>query len=186
MSDLTPEQIAEAEAAKAEAARLKSEADAAKKAEKERIAAEKKAEKERLKAEKDAAKAAEKEAKAKAKADAAAAKAQARKSVTQNGISRPMSGKTLQVWEIADSLSAQKQAPADRKEVIEQAIAAGIESGTANTQFGRWRKFHGLAAERSAKPATPAVPPTAPVETPAGTVELPVQTGEGDEQQAAE
>ena len=181
MTDLTPEE----QAAQAEAARLKAEADAQKKAEKERIKQEKAAEKARLKAEADAKKAADKEAKAAEKKAAAEAKAQARKSVSQNGVARPMSGKTLQLWEIADSLSAQKKAPAERKEVIDAAIAAGIEPGTANTQFGRWRKFHGLAAERTAKPAAPAVPPVE-TETPAGPVELPTQGGEGDEQQAAE
>lgn len=183
--DNTPELTQEQIDAKAEAERLKAEAAAQKKAQREQEKADKAAEKARLKAEKDAQKKADAEAKAAAKKAEAEAKAQARKSVSQNGVSRPMSGKTLQLWEIADSLSAAKQAPAERKEVIDAAIAAGIESGTANTQFGRWRKFHGLAAERTAKPAAPAVPPTAPVETPAGTVELPVQNG-GEEQQAAE
>lgn len=73
----------------------------------------------------------------------------------QNGVTRPKSGtKTGRVWEIADSLSAEAGAPVVRKSVLDQAIAEGINASTTATQYGRWRKYHGLAAEsRAAAPA---------------------------------
>lgn len=88
---------------------------------------------------------------------AAAAPAKAAK-VEQNGVTRPSSGATLKVWEIADRLSAAKKAPAERKEVTEAGIAEGLVVGTIHTQYGRWRKFHGLAkvVEKSAAPAADA------------------------------
>lgn len=124
MSEQTAEQIAAAEA------------KAAAKAQKD-------AEKAEAKRVKDEAKAAEKTAKAEAKAAAAVRPAK----VEQNGVTRPQSGSTAKVWEIADQISAKKQAPALRKEVMEAGLAADLVAGTINTQFGKWRKFFGLAAE---------------------------------------
>ena len=70
----------------------------------------------------------------------------------QNGITRPKPGtKTGRVWEIADALSAQANAPAPRKNVIAQGVAEGINPATLATQYGRWRRFHGLAREPVAK-----------------------------------
>lgn len=89
------------------------------------------------------------EAKAAAKAQKEAAKAAKVKpaKVEQNGVTRPQSGSTARVWAIADEISASKKAPALRKEVTEVALAEGLVVGTINTQFGKWRKFFGLAAE---------------------------------------
>lgn len=62
-----------------------------------------------------------------------------------NGVSRPKDGtKTGQVWAIADELSEAAGEPAKRKPVLEAAETAGINAATAATQYGRWRKFHGL------------------------------------------
>jgi hypothetical protein len=67
---------------------------------------------------------------------------------TQNGVTRPKAGtKTGRIWEIADSLSAQEGAPVARKKVLEAAMAEDINAATAATQYGRWRKYHGLGAE---------------------------------------
>lgn len=81
----------------------------------------------------------------------------------QNGVTRPKPGtKTGRVWEIADALSAQANAPAPRKNVIAQGVAEGINPATLATQYGRWRRFHGLAREVHA----PAPAADVKVETP--------------------
>ena len=90
--------------------------------------------------------------------------------IAQNGITRPKDGTTTgRVWEIADAISEKNGAPADRKTVIEQVVAENINASTGATQYGKWRKFHGLIGEaspgRAAKPkadAAPAAP--APIE----------------------
>jgi hypothetical protein len=104
-------------------------AEAKKKA--EEVAAAKQAERDAKRAEKDAKRAAREE--------------KISKKLENNGISRPAaSTKTGTVWEIADAVSAEKGLPADRKTVMERAVAAGINQATVATQYGRWRKFHGL------------------------------------------
>lgn len=113
--------------------------------------AEKKAAAEKAKAEKAAAKEKEKADK-KAAADKLAAEKAAAK-VERNGVTRPLSGATLKVWQIADAISMQKKAPATRAEVIE---AGGKENpplnaGTINTQFGKWAKFNGVVSAKPAK-----------------------------------
>lgn len=63
----------------------------------------------------------------------------------QNGVTRPKAGTaTGRVWEIADELSEQAGQPAERAEVLKAYEAEGGNSSTGATQFGRWRKFHGL------------------------------------------
>lgn len=62
----------------------------------------------------------------------------------QNGVSRPSSGSTLRVWEIADQISAEQKRPATRTEVTEVGSKEGLVLGTIHTQFGRWRKYNGL------------------------------------------
>lgn len=87
--------------------------------------------------------------------------------VNQNGVTRPKEGtKTGTVWAIADTISATNERPAYRKEVLEEADKAGINPATATTQYGQWRRFHGLkgrgrppeeeGAKKPAKPAKPA------------------------------
>lgn len=66
----------------------------------------------------------------------------------QNGIARPKPGtKTGRIWEIADELSAQLGHPVPRRKVLEVAINENMNPATAATQYGRWRKYHGLGAE---------------------------------------
>lgn len=66
----------------------------------------------------------------------------------QNGIARPKPGtKTGRIWEIADELSAQLGQPAPRRKVLEVAINENMNPATVATQYGRWRKYHGLGAE---------------------------------------
>jgi hypothetical protein len=78
----------------------------------------------------------------------------------QNGIVRPKAGTaTGRVWEIADELSAKAGAPTPRKDVLEAAQKEDINVSTAATQYGRWRKYHGLAAEK--KEAKPKAAPKA-------------------------
>lgn len=65
----------------------------------------------------------------------------------QNGFTRPLAGsKTGLVWDIADAISAEKQRPALRDEVIagykEQVPDA--RNGTVSTQYSRWCGFHGV------------------------------------------
>jgi len=64
----------------------------------------------------------------------------------RNGIRRPRAGTmTGRVWEIADEISEAKGEPAQRKEVIDVYVdQEGGNPSTCTTQFGRWRKFHGL------------------------------------------
>lgn len=77
--------------------------------------------------------------------------------ITQNDVTRPKEGsKTGSVWALADKISAEKQAPADRGTVIAQATAQGINEATASTQYGRWTKFHGIVAVRKEKVIAPA------------------------------
>lgn len=66
--------------------------------------------------------------------------------IQQNGVTRPAAGtKTARVWDIADAISAREQRPAKRAEVKAQFVdAEGGNNSTATTQYGRWRKFHGL------------------------------------------
>lgn len=81
------------------------------------------------------------------------------KQPAQNGVTRPRTGTaTGRVWEIADALSAQGGKPAARAEVLKAFEAEGGNSSTGATQYGRWRKFHGLGryAEQPAADA-PAV-----------------------------
>lgn len=102
--------------------------------------------------------------------------------VSQNGVTRPKEGTTTgRVWQIADEQSAKKGEPADRKSVIEQVVAEGINASTGATQYGKWRKFHGLVGEaspgRAAKPAAEAAPATPPA-PPAPAAEPVEETGE--------
>lgn len=146
-TELTPEQLAaKKEAEKQAAAEEKKAAAEAKKLEKaaEREAAKKA--KDEQKAKEKADKEAAKLAKAQAAEEAKAAKAASR--VEKNGIVRPMTGATKKVWDIADAISAETKAPAERAAVIERAKAEGINEGTINTQYGRWRKYHGLVTLR--------------------------------------
>lgn len=65
-----------------------------------------------------------------------------------NGVTRPRPGNTVaRVWEIADQLSNFKlKEPkiAARADVLVAAENEKINAATAATQYGRWRRFHGI------------------------------------------
>lgn len=73
----------------------------------------------------------------------------------ENGVTRPKAGtSTGRVWEIVEQLKGRKADVPKRAEVIEAAVAEGINPSTAATQYGRWRQFHGFMREpRSDKKA---------------------------------
>lgn len=84
--------------------------------------------------------------------------------IQQNGITRPKAGTVVgSIWDFCDSKSAELGRPVKRGEVMEPLGKDGLNEATIATQYGRWRKFHGLqrtdevkaaeAAEREAKKA---------------------------------
>lgn len=109
--------------------------------------------KKELKAKEAAEKKAAKEKAAADKAAAEAAKPAKVEAPKQNGVTRPSSGKTKQVWDTADLMSKELKAPVGRKALTDKLLADGLVVGTIHTQYGKWRKFHGLAAEKVVKPA---------------------------------
>ncbi|AIM40613.1 hypothetical protein [Vibrio phage VpKK5] len=76
---------------------------------------------------------------------------------SKNGVTRPKAGtKTGRVWEIADAQSQALGSPAPRAPVLEAATGEGINAATAATQYGRWRKYHGLEGTGKTVEAKPA------------------------------
>lgn len=62
-------------------------------------------------------------------------------------LKRPKEGSaTGKVWDIADELNAKEDAIPSRQDVIDAATAAGINSSTASTQYGKWKKHLNNAA----------------------------------------
>lgn len=168
-NQLTPEQVAANKAAEQAAkAEEKARIAAEKKVAKELAAAEKKAEKEAAKAAKEAekaAKAAERQAAKEAKAAEKAAKA-AVKMPEQNGVRRPRpGGLCAKAWEIADSISQKLGSPAPVADVLEVAIAEGLNPGNVKAEYARWRKFHGVTGRIVRSKADTAA--ETPAETPA-------------------
>ena len=94
----------------------------------------------------------------------------------RNGVTRPKTGtQTGTVWDICDKLSKETGKPAERKPVVDHCTAAGINPSTAATQYGKWRKYHGLVSEKTVVP-TPvagAVQPEAPIPAEAPAAETP-------------
>ncbi len=81
----------------------------------------------------------------------------------KNGVTRPSSGKTKQVWDVADAMSKAAKTPVTRAALTDALLAEGLVVGTIHTQYGKWRKYHGLVTAKEAKPAAAApVPPAAP------------------------
>lgn len=71
---------------------------------------------------------------------------------SQNGVTRPKPGTaTGTVWEICDELSAVAGKPAARGDVMQAGKDRGLNPATIATQFGRWRKFHGLGRYSAAE-----------------------------------
>jgi len=72
-----------------------------------------------------------------------------------NGVTRPKAGsKTGRVWEIAEQLGEE----VTRKGVVDTCVAEGINPSTASTQYGKWRKFNGMTAEKAKAKAVDAAP----------------------------
>lgn len=75
----------------------------------------------------------------------------------QNGVVRPKDGtSTGTVWSIADKLATEVKGAANvkRGDVIERAVAAGVNPATSATQYGHWRAYNGLKREAAPKTAT--------------------------------
>lgn len=74
---------------------------------------------------------------------------------TKNGISRPSAGTmTGKVWEISDKISGSTKKPATREAVLIETGKAKINPSTAATQYGKWRKYNGLAKPVTVKAKT--------------------------------
>lgn len=171
MTTLTPEQVAQSEAAKVED---KAKADAAKAAEKAAKLAQKEAEK-KARDEKKAAEKAEKEAAKKlaaeqrqaekkaaelakqAEKEAAKAAKEASRMPEQNGIRRPKP-ETLcgQAWAIFDEVSAKNGQPASIGESMPLATSRGLNEANVRTEYARWRKFFGITGRINNPAAEPA------------------------------
>jgi hypothetical protein len=127
---------------------------AEKQAEKDRKAAEKQAEKNRKAADKAQIKADKEAKKAAGKAAPTDGEPSENKSAKtkdeRNGVTRPGSGVTLDVWIKADELSKKIGAAVDRATLTE-VLRGAIEIGTIHTQYGRWRKYYGLSETRDAR-----------------------------------
>jgi hypothetical protein len=83
----------------------------------------------------------------------------------RNGVRRPLdaTGIVGRVWAIAEAISEAMKAPAPRAAVSEQAQAEGLNVSTINTQYAKWRAFHGLtgtivAAKEPKAPKAPKEP----------------------------
>lgn len=102
----------------------------------------------------------------KSKASKSAKRSPRANRIEKNGVVRPYAGVTLKLWEIADRLAA--KGTIVRADLLAAADKAGIEAGTASTQYGHWRKFHGItgrakvAARKPAKKAARKAAPKAP------------------------
>lgn len=69
--------------------------------------------------------------------------------IKQNGIKRPDVGsQTGKLWDIADAMSGELGKPAARKDVVTKYMTEvpSANEATANTQYARWVKFHGVEA----------------------------------------
>lgn len=65
--------------------------------------------------------------------------------IEQNGIARPKVGTIVgKIWDFCDTKSAELGKPVDRKTLLEGLKTTSINEATIATQYGRWRKFHGL------------------------------------------
>lgn len=67
--------------------------------------------------------------------------------VEQNGLSRPTKGVTARIWEICDGLVKSLKRNPTREEVLNPALAEGINFATSSTQYARWRQFNGIKGQ---------------------------------------
>lgn len=74
--------------------------------------------------------------------------------IQQNGITRPKAGTVVGgIWDFCDAKSAELGRPVKRGEVMEPLVKDGLNEATIATQYGRWRKFHGLQRTDEVKAA---------------------------------
>lgn len=77
----------------------------------------------------------------------------------ENGVRVPKPGtKTRRVWDLADALSNQLNAPTPVKPLLEACAEEGINDSTTKTQYARWRKFHNVSGRITAPQADEATP----------------------------
>ena len=153
---MTADQIAAAAEA-AEAAKKAADENAAAQAAKDKKAADAKAAKEAKEAAKEAKKV-QREADAAAKKaakEAEKAAKEASKQPEQNGVRRPKPNtKTGTVWDMADRMSLERQAPVAIGDLHPVLKAMGLNDHTIRTQYAHWRTFNGVSG-RIEKVATP-------------------------------
>jgi len=66
--------------------------------------------------------------------------------IEQNSVKRPNStGKTGQVWNLADKLSSEKGSPVSIAELRAETDKYGANTNMVSTQYAAWKKFHGIA-----------------------------------------
>lgn len=74
--------------------------------------------------------------------------------IQQNGITRPKAGTVVGgIWDFCDAKSAELGRPVKRGEAMEPLAKDGLNEATIATQYGRWRKFHGLQRTEEVKAA---------------------------------
>lgn len=73
-----------------------------------------------------------------------------------NGVTRPKSGVTEQVWALADTITTRKRAeggfPATKAEVVAVAKLKNIKESTAGAAYSAWCKFFEINAKDTSKP----------------------------------
>lgn len=76
----------------------------------------------------------------------------------KNGVTKPTSGRTLDVWLLTEQIWRDTGVFPGRKEVIEAFVARGGNPSTGGTQYGKARKYYGIPAEprKVTEKATPA------------------------------
>jgi hypothetical protein len=75
----------------------------------------------------------------------------------QNGVTRPANGTvTGRVWDLADELQRTLGRPPSRSQVMAKGAAEGINENTVHTQYGHWRRFHGISRRTSGSGTMPA------------------------------
>lgn len=100
----------------------------------------------------------------------------------QHGVTRPKEGtQTGKVWTTIDAMLVDGVIPR-RKDVIARLTAEGMNPATVSTQYGKYRKFHGLGPEpKEVEPEAPVpVAPNAEEGMPEELPEEEILDNEGD------
>lgn len=79
-----------------------------------------------------------------------------------NGVTRPRSGATARIWQIADNITALNKKdgnpPASRENVVAVAKLESIKEATAGAAYSNWAKFNGVNPKDASKPFEPKKP----------------------------